>query len=108
MKQQRKKTMKMKTHTGWEIILRMKFRKNKKNNLNQQRMNPLLHSDMFPKMGIPGKKTIRQTFLLFVSCLLFFLPGRLMAWGFTAHKQINNAAVFTLPPELFKFYKAHI
>ena len=33
---------------------------------------------------------------------------KLAAWGFTAHKQLNNAAVFTLPPELFKFYKLHI
>ena len=51
---------------------------------------------------------IRKSILLFVFCLLFFLPKHLAAWGFVAHKQINNAAVFTLPPELFKFYKKHI
>jgi len=29
-------------------------------------------------------------------------------WGFYAHKQINRAAVFTLPNPLFKFYKLHL
>lgn len=30
------------------------------------------------------------------------------SWGFYAHKRINRMAVFTLPPELFTFYKKHI
>jgi len=29
-------------------------------------------------------------------------------WGFFGHKRINRVAVFTLPPELFGFYKEHI
>ena len=29
-------------------------------------------------------------------------------WGFFAHQQINRLAVFTLPPEMFKFYKKNI
>lgn len=29
-------------------------------------------------------------------------------WGFYGHKRINRMAVFTLPPELFTFYKQHI
>jgi hypothetical protein len=29
-------------------------------------------------------------------------------WGFYGHKRINRMAVFTLPPELFVFYKKHI
>ena len=29
-------------------------------------------------------------------------------WGFYGHKRINRMAVFTLPPELFTFYKSHI
>lgn len=29
-------------------------------------------------------------------------------WGFYGHKRINRMAVFTLPPELFTFYKNHI
>ncbi len=42
--------------------------------------------------------------------LLFFLPGtsNLYGWGFLAHKQINKLAVFTLPPEMFGFYKKHL
>lgn len=29
-------------------------------------------------------------------------------WGFYAHKKINRLAVYTLPPEMFGFYKYHI
>jgi hypothetical protein len=29
-------------------------------------------------------------------------------WGFYAHRKINNLAVFTLPEDLFHFYKKHI
>lgn len=29
-------------------------------------------------------------------------------WGFYAHQQINRLAVFSLPPEMFTFYKRHI
>jgi hypothetical protein len=29
-------------------------------------------------------------------------------WGFHAHRQINRLAVFTLPPDMFGFYKTHI
>jgi hypothetical protein len=42
---------------------------------------------------------------------LIFAPGAvitLLAWGFWGHQQINKAAVFTLPPEMFGFYKEHI
>ena len=55
-----------------------------------------------------GKKMIKSGIRLLIISYILFLPNHLAAWGFTAHKQINNAAVFTLPPELFKFYKAHI
>lgn len=30
------------------------------------------------------------------------------AWGFYGHKRINRMATFTLPPEMFGFYKEHI
>ena len=42
---------------------------------------------------------------------LIIAPGAvitLLAWGFWGHQQINHAAVFTLPPDLFGFYKEHI
>lgn len=29
-------------------------------------------------------------------------------WGFYAHKKINRLATYSLPPEMFVFYKAHI
>ncbi|XOV93855.1 MAG: zinc dependent phospholipase C family protein [Bacteroidota bacterium] len=31
-----------------------------------------------------------------------------MSWGFFAHQKINRIAVFSLPPEMIGFYKAHI
>lgn len=31
-----------------------------------------------------------------------------ISWGFFAHRQINRIAVFTLPPEIFGFYKRNI
>lgn len=32
----------------------------------------------------------------------------LKKWGFAGHMRINRVAVFTLPPEMFGFYKEHI
>lgn len=40
--------------------------------------------------------------------LIFLLPLQAYTWGFFAHQRINRLAVFTLPPELFGFYKKHI
>ncbi len=39
---------------------------------------------------------------------LLFLPSYCFSWGFFAHQRINRMAVFTLPPEMVKFYKYHI
>lgn len=36
------------------------------------------------------------------------LPASSNTWGFFGHKRINRIAVFTLPPEMFGFYKDHI
>ena len=30
------------------------------------------------------------------------------SWGFYVHRKVNKIAVFTLPPEMFSFYKKHI
>ena len=57
---------------------------------------------------------IRRTLIVLVALvgLLFLLPLRVVepanAWGFYGHKRINRMACFTLPPEMFSFYKAHI
>jgi hypothetical protein len=42
-------------------------------------------------------------FILFCSSVTL-----VFAWGFWAHKRINNKAVFTLPPEMIGFYKKNI
>ncbi len=40
---------------------------------------------------------------------LFLVPKQeAQSWGFYGHKRINRMAVFTLPPEMFGFYKKHI
>ena len=43
------------------------------------------------------------TILFFLSCL-----NKSTAWGFYGHRAINRMACFTLPPELFGFYKQNI
>ena len=48
----------------------------------------------------------RNLIILFLFLLAKPIEGN--AWGFYAHRKINNLAVYTLPPELFGFYKAHI
>ena len=45
---------------------------------------------------------IRMAFV-FIVCYNSILP-----WGFHAHKEVNYHACFTLPPEMFGFYKANI
>lgn len=57
------------------------------------------------------KRILRTTlfFSLAIISILFFLPKQeANSWGFYAHKKINRMAVFTLPPEMFGFYKKHI
>jgi hypothetical protein len=47
-------------------------------------------------------KRFSYFFILLLSLLLF------SSWGFFAHQQINRMAVFTLPPEMSRFYKNNI
>lgn len=49
-------------------------------------------------------------FFLFLGLSLTFPPaGRTTKkWGFAGHMRINRVAVFTLPPEMFGFFKDHI
>jgi hypothetical protein len=44
--------------------------------------------------------------LLLLSLLLW--PRQPRAWGFFGHRQLNRLAVYTLPPAMVGFYKAHI
>jgi hypothetical protein len=57
---------------------------------------------------------IQRTAILLTAFVLLLLcfpqqtaePAR--AWGFYGHKRINRMAAFTLPPDLFPFYKRHL
>ncbi|MEX1189616.1 MAG: zinc dependent phospholipase C family protein [Bacteroidia bacterium] len=53
---------------------------------------------------------IRKIFIALVSLAIIsvFTWPLVTGWGFFAHKEINRIAVFTLPPELFGFYKSNI
>lgn len=45
---------------------------------------------------------------LVAATLAFALPASDPNWGFFGHRRINRLAVFTLPPEMIRFYKSHI
>lgn len=45
---------------------------------------------------------------LLLPLMLWLTQSPANAWGFWAHKRINRLAVFTLPPEMIKFYKENI
>lgn len=49
-------------------------------------------------------------FFLFVVLVCFVLLSgfKPLYWGFYAHKKINRLAIFTMPPEVIRFYKKHI
>lgn len=57
---------------------------------------------------------IRKALLLFIllTTLTVVLPVHVVepadAWGFYGHKRINRSACFTLPPDMFPFFKRHI
>lgn len=48
----------------------------------------------------------KQPILILIVLLLSVQQVR--AWGFWAHQRINRLAVFTLPPEMLRFYKKNI
>lgn len=55
--------------------------------------------------------SFRTLFIALVPLLLLGLGNRgerQKKWGFFGHKRINRVATFTLPPEMFGFYKEHI
>ena len=47
-------------------------------------------------------------FFLLLTLPLLSSTSNNLKWGFYGHKKINKMAVFTLPPELFNFYKSNI
>lgn len=47
--------------------------------------------------------------VVLVAGIVFLFPKQeAKSWGFYGHRRINRMAVFTLPPEMFGFYKKHI
>jgi hypothetical protein len=55
-------------------------------------------------------KAIYKYLVCLFAILLFtpFFQPTTYSWGFFGHKKINRMAVFTLPPEMIKFYKKNI
>lgn len=50
-------------------------------------------------------------YILSLALIIFavsFFQETATSWGFFGHKKINRMAVFTLPPEMIKFYKKNI
>ena len=55
-------------------------------------------------------RTTRRWFLLsfILPVFLLFFSGAPATWGFFGHKKINELAIYTLPEEMFGFYKHHM
>ncbi len=56
-------------------------------------------------MKFTPKYLLSLIFLVFITS---FFQETTISWGFFGHKKINRMAVFTLPPEMIKFYKKNI
>jgi hypothetical protein len=46
--------------------------------------------------------------IVIISFIVSLSQETATSWGFFGHKKINRMAVFTLPPEMIKFYKKNI
>lgn len=51
---------------------------------------------------------INRNKLVYLGLLAFVFLGFTSPWGFYGHKRINQIAVFTLPPNMFGFYKSNL
>ena len=60
------------------------------------------------KTNNPMKKGKPFKLFILLSIMYFAMPEKTYPWGFYAHKKINKHAVYTLPPEMFGFFKQHI
>lgn len=52
-----------------------------------------------------GKTRIFRSYVFGCIALVFILCS---GWGFFAHKKINRTAIFTLPPDMIRFYKRNL
>lgn len=51
---------------------------------------------------------MRQLTVFLLCCHFICYAPNALAWGFFGHQRINRLAVFSLPPEMLKFYKYYI
>lgn len=63
---------------------------------------------LFPPARLSVNLSMRYTTLLLLLCLCVLPLSQTGAWGFWAHRQINRVAVFTLPDEMFPFFRHHV
>ncbi|MBM3164912.1 MAG: S1/P1 Nuclease [Bacteroidetes bacterium] len=67
---------------------------------------------LFPSLNVTNwlKRSIGLVLISALPFLLSYRPDTSSKpqWGFFAHKRVNRIAVFTLPPQMFGFYKDNI
>jgi len=51
---------------------------------------------------------MKKTYFIYVVLCLFIAKNEANGWGFYGHKLCNRNAVFSLPPQMFGFYKNYI
>lgn len=54
------------------------------------------------------RKVLRSKAIFILTLFCFLLPEFMGGWGFYGHRKINRIAVFTLPEELFPFYRKNL
>ena len=59
-------------------------------------------------MKTPNYKIILSIFIPILFSFSIIKTSDSKKWGFYGHRRINRIAIFTLPPEMFGFYKDHI
>ncbi len=52
-------------------------------------------------------RSLNKTIIIF-AFIIFAITKQGFSWGFYVHRVVNRHAVFTLPPEMFGFFKSHI
>lgn len=58
---------------------------------------------------VKERNAYRRLTIFFIIVNLALLSGFSFSyWGFHAHREINRLAVFTMPPDVIRFYKKHI
>lgn len=64
--------------------------------------------DNIKKNSVTKYKIISIFLIPLLLLITLSIQSKELKWGFFGHKKINRVAIFTLPPEMFGFYKEHI